>query len=173
MAGSPNNKGKGLRVVAELSHVRTRLEMREVHERLNTAARRGKLAGYEKTGQNRFLLDAFGTPFDLDLNAQGHRTKDITTIRFTTRMRRKLPIVFAIVLLLTIEPGRYFTDQLIPGSWGWIDTMYWYYPLTILPLPFLWPKLLHKSRESGRKHAREQIEKVARLCDGRVEKSDS
>ncbi len=170
MSDHPDNSTKGLRVVSELPHVRTKLDMRAVHEVLDTAARRGKLAGYEKTGQNKFSLDAFGTPFDFDLSARGQRTNEITAIRFSTRMRRGMPAIFAVVLLLTVEPGRYFTDQLIPGSWGWINTMYWYYPITILPLPFVWPKLMRKSRESALKHAREQIEKVAKLCDGRIEK---
>lgn len=153
-----------------LPTLRCTLAPPEILERLDTLARRGKLAGYEKTGPGSFVLDAFGNPFDYDLSADlsSRPDGDGSMIRFALRMRRRLPIVFAVVCLLTIEPGQYFIDQMIPGTWGWIDTRLWYYPLAILPLPFMWRSWLKKSLASAIEHAQEQIAKVAQATSAEV-----
>ncbi|MCC5785280.1 MAG: hypothetical protein JJU33_01110 [Phycisphaerales bacterium] len=143
----------------EFEPVETELSPEAVQERLLTEARRGRLDGYEKNDEG-FKLDALGTPFEYDLLARARREGERTVVSFSIAIRRGLPILFVVVLLLTVEPGRYFTDKLIPGRWGWIDTRLWYYPLTIIPLPFVWRTCVRKSRESACKHAREQIEKV-------------
>ncbi len=146
----------------ELGAVETELSPEELHKRLLTEARRGRLDGYEKTDEG-FMLDALGTPFEYDLLAKLRREGARTVVSFSMSIRRGLPIVFVVVLLMTVEPGRYFTDKLIPGRWGWIDTRLWYYPLTIIPLPFVWRVCVRKSRESAAKHAREQVEKVKKV----------
>lgn len=132
----------------------------EVIAALDAAARRGKLAGFEKRGGDGFVVDAFGAPFDYDLIGRVSGEGDGSEIRFSMERRKKMPIIAAVLLLVTIEPGRYFMDQLIPGEWGWINTMWWYYPLTILPLPWVWIGLSKRSERAAREHAGEQIEKV-------------
>jgi len=174
LKNSPDNPSHTPSPDAPLPRVTCALTPKEIIERLDLAARRGRLAGYAPRGDAGFTLDAFGTPFEFDINAgisptpAPASTPAPSTIRFSMIMRKKMPIIFALVLLFTVEPGRYFTDQLIPGSWNWINTMYWYYPLTILPLPWLWRSLLRKSSATGREHALEQIAKVAKECEGTV-----
>lgn len=148
---------------ADLGRIETERPPEALHELLLTEAKRGRLDGYEKTGEG-FMLDALGTPFEYDLLARVTREGERTVVAFSMSLRRALPIVFAVVLLLTVEPGRYFTDMLIPGRWGWIDTRLWYYPLTIIPLPFVWRTCMRKSRQSACKHAREQVEKVRKIA---------
>jgi len=71
-----------------------------------------------------------------------------------------MPAVFALVTLLSIWPGVLITDSLIPGEWGWWPTAYWYYPLTILPLPYIIISFIKKTRASTREHAQQQIKKI-------------
>lgn len=162
----PATRSSGQSPDNPLPTLRCALDAPEILARLDALARRGKLAGFEKLAPDSFLLDAFGNPFDHDLSATiavsgGGSSEPISTISFSLRMRRRLPIIFAIVCLLTIEPGQYFIDQMIPGTWGWIDTQLWYYPLAIIPLPFMWRSWLKKGRASAIDHAHEQIGKVA------------
>jgi len=136
-------------------------------QELEALAKRGKLAGYHAHPPDAFVADAFGEPFDHDLIGsildEGRRR----LIRFRLRMRRRMVVIFAIVCLLTIEPGRYLLDQFIPGEWNWIDTRIWYYPLTILPLPWMWHWMLRKSRRTSHEHALEQIERIRAALDAR------
>ncbi len=130
-----------------------------VLERLGFASRRGKLAGYRQV-ESGFVVDAFGAPFDADLIGRVDETGGQSKISFMLKRRWKMPLLYVIAMVLMVEPGRYFTDQLIPGEWGWIDTRWWYYPLTILPLPWLWLKCSRASTKATREHAAEQIEKI-------------
>lgn len=132
---------------------------------LEDAAKRGKLPGFRRVGESEFAVDAFGTPFDYELRGRVEPASSSSRVRFALRRKGLMPIVFALVLVLTVEPGRYFADQLIPGEWGWINTMWWYYPLTILPLPWVWLGLWKRSRASAVGHASEQIEKMRRALE--------
>lgn len=144
----------------------TPLSLDEVKSRLDHAARRGKLPGYHPLSDG-FVVDAFGTPFECDLVAAASPSNDAggakMRLTFTLRRRRKMPLVFAAALILTVEPGRYFLDQLIPGEWGWIDTRWWYYPLSILPIPLIWRTASKRSNLMARADAHEQIAKIAEL----------
>jgi hypothetical protein len=126
---------------------------------LESLARRGKLPGYRALSDSSFRVDAFGNPFDADLIATITST-DPLELRFTLRVRRMFPLVFALVTLLTIWPGVLITDSLIPGEWGWWPTAYWYLPLTILPIPLIVRSLRKKTRVSTRAHAQKQIRTI-------------
>ncbi len=143
----------------------TALESAQIPRRLDALARRGKLAGFRALTPDTFTTDAFGEPFDHDLIGAIEDAGDRRRIRFHLRMRRRMVVVFAILCLLTIEPGRYLLDQFIPGEWNWIDTRIWYYPLTILPLPWMWHRMLRKSRRTSYEHALEQIERIRVALD--------
>lgn len=133
-----------------------------VEQALLGLAKRGKLAGYhQKISGGLFRVDAFGQPFDHDLIARAESAKGRTRLVFSLRRRVKMPIVVAVLLVVSVEPGRYFVDQLIPGSWNWISTMWWYYPLTILPIPWIWRSMSRKSIAAAHDHAHEQIGKIA------------
>lgn len=63
-------------------------------------------------------------------------------------------------MILTVEPGRYFLELMIPGSWGWGSIMWWYYPLTILPILPSWLYFVRKSRQSTLQTAKESHEAI-------------
>ena len=147
--------------------IETSLPASEVQLRLQTAAKRGNLPGYSPIDGSRFRIPAFGMPFDHEVIATiepaGQTQK--TRINFSIRMLPRLPIIFAITLLLTIEPGQTLVDMMIPGSWGWIDTRIWYYPVTIIPIPFAWRAAMRKSRAGATDHARLQAARIASFVD--------
>ncbi len=138
----------------------TTLHTGQVLEHLESLAKRGRLAGYRAQTPDGFVADAFGEPFDHDLIGMIHDEGRRRCIRFRLRMRPRMVALFAIVCLVTIEPGRYLLDQLIPGEWNWIDTRLWYYPLAIVPLPWMWRWMLRKSRRTSHEHALEQIGRI-------------
>ncbi|MBX3363231.1 MAG: hypothetical protein KF866_00575 [Phycisphaeraceae bacterium] len=151
------SEGPGLPDV--LAPMTTPLGKDEVCSRLDALCRRGKLPGFRRT-EDGFVVDAFGAPFDADLVGHVEGTEGGSRVTFRLVRRLQTPLIFVIVMALTVEPGRYFMDQLIPGEWGWIDTRWWYYPLTILPLPWIWRKLSRASRAATLDHASEQVERI-------------
>jgi hypothetical protein len=148
----------------DLPLVRTDLAPAEVLARLETLSRRGRLPGFQRGGRGLFSVEAHGHPFDAELIAEAVPANPRGgELRFRLRMRRRMPAVFAVVLLATIWPGVYFMDELMPGEWGWISrTVYWWYlPITALPIPWIWRGLMRKSRSSNRSEAEEAIRKIA------------
>ena len=145
----------------QLPTVRVELSPEQIVEKLGTAARRGKLAGFDRHGPGLFTVEAFGNPFDHQLIGIGEQVDGGTTVRFENKMLLKMPVLFAVVLITTVWPGVYFLDQLIPGEWNWIPTWWWYVPMAALPLPWVWRSLMKRSREAAHTSALEMIEKVA------------
>jgi hypothetical protein len=157
---------------AAMPSVATDLTPEAVLERLQTASRRGRLPGFrgcEAAGGCLFIVAAHGYPFDADLLAAAEPGR----LRFRLRMHRRMPVLFAVVLLATIWPGVYFMDELIaqflPRLWRPWVTYWWYLPLTILPLPWVWKSLLRRSTTSTTASAHEAIRKIAAELGGRVE----
>jgi hypothetical protein len=128
-----------------------------VLEKLGKAARRGKLPEFAPGGPENalFKASALGHPFDRDLLAWGEPDGDGLRLRFGLRWHKKAPIIYVAAMVLTVEPGRYFLELMIPGSWGWGSIMWWYYPLTIVPIPLMWLSFVRNSRKSTLKTARE------------------
>jgi len=148
-----------------LPSIQTPFTAEQVREKLLFASKRGRMAGFEESpAEGLFTVAAHGQPFDGQLVGElsGGR------LSFQVRMLRKLPVIFAVVLVLTVYPGEYFMDQLIPGQWGWINTWWWYGPLTVLPLPWMWRSLMRKSWASIDASAKEAIEKIASEVEGKV-----
>jgi hypothetical protein len=147
----------------------------DILERLGTASRRGRLPGYTAGGGGGlFSVAAHGHPFDGLLTGRyvpGDGGQPGRMV-FELRLLPKLPAIFAIVLILSIWPGVWFTDELIaqylPGLWRPWVTYYWYLPLTVIPLPWAWASLMRKSRDSTRQAALEAIEKIAGEVGGSV-----
>jgi len=147
--------------------------------KLGEASRRGKLPEYRPGGPDDalFSASALGHPFDRDLLAfvtsenKDAAGRDSLRLSFALRWRKKMPVIFAVVMILTVEPGRYFLETMIPGSWGWGSIMWWYYPLTIIPLPFAWLSFVRKSRATTLESARESYAAIGKILDAeRVEK---
>ena len=156
-----------------LPDVVTPLERGAVLEQARLASRRGKLAGFrpgkDGAGGGLFSVAAFGEPFDRTLTAMCEAREGGSKLSFESTINLRLPMIFAVVLVLTVEPGRYFLDKLIPGEWNWIDTRIWYYPLAIIPIPFMWRSWMRKSRRAAHEHGLEQIGKIAVAVEGDVE----
>jgi hypothetical protein len=147
--------------------IATALSRDEVLTRLDRLARRGQLPGFTRGGGGGlFSVDVHGQPFDAVMLASAEGREGATVLRMHVRMHRRLPVIFAIVLAATIWPGVYFTDQLIPGEWGLIRTEWWYLPLTVVPIPWVWRALMRRSRESNRAEAEETLKKIAAEIEG-------
>lgn len=143
--------------------------------RLSTASKRGRLAGFiAEPGGNAFRAALFSEPFDHELRAAIEPAPGGgSIIRASARMLPKMPLIFAVVLIITVYPGVLLTDTMIPGEWGWIDTWIWYVPLTALPIPWIWAKLMKKSRTGAGLSAYELLHKLATEVEGRVETGPS
>jgi hypothetical protein len=130
----------------------------------------GFRAGSAGDSESLFTVAAHGQPFDQDLIASyaAPASGAPGVLTFRLRLLRKLPVIFAVILAVTIWPGVYFMDQLIPGEWGWIPTWWWYIPTTVLPIPWMWRKTMRKSRAASEESAREAIHKIAQELGGTV-----
>ena len=136
----------------------------EVFGSLLKMSKQGKLAGYGYAdGDDSAVADAHGMPFDSDLVIKVADEK----VRFSLKMRPKIPAIFAVLLIVTVWPGLPLTDSFM-YSFVWyerlmgesIETWMWYLPLTVLPIPFVWKSAMKKSRASAHEHALETIEKI-------------
>jgi hypothetical protein len=152
-----------------LPRVRCSLEPERIVASLERAAKGGRLPEFVAGGDGGlFSAAAFGQYYDKRLVAEVEQQGSDTVLRFRTIWLLRMPVIVTIILLATVEPGRYLLDQLIPGQWGWIDTRWWYYPMTILPLPWMWWKVFKVSAQTTREHAIEMIGKIAKELGGSV-----
>ena len=151
-----------------LDDIRVSLSKDEVLAKLGEAARRGKLPEYHRGGPDDalFSASALGHPFDRDLLALAKPDNDKLRLTFGLRWRKKAPIIYIAAMVLTVEPGRYFLETMIPGSWGWGSIMWWYYPLTALPIPFMWLSFVRQSRRSTLETARESHQAIVSILGG-------
>ena len=151
----------------QLNSIQTQMSSEEVFAAMLKLSKQGKLAGYEhQQGSDVATVDAHGTPFDSDLCVRFKNGE----LGFNMVMRRKLPVIFALILVATVWPGLPLTDSFLFG-FEWyerlmgdsIKTWMWYLPLTILPIPFVWRSSMMKSKASAAEHAQETIEKLQSL----------
>jgi len=143
-----------------LPDVRTSLDPTAILSRLDALARRGKLAGFTPGhGDALFEAACFGEPFDRVLLARAAREDGGTVLRFSTRLRRRVPAIFVAVTILTIWPGVWLTDSMLTTYFSWytIPTWWWYIPLTVVPLFWMVPRMIRKSEGVCRESAAHQI----------------
>lgn len=150
-----------------------------VLERLDSAARRGKLPGFSggKTEGDRitFELTDFGAPFESRLLGRAFASGEVSRIAFDPpRLKPLFPWVFAVILVLTIWPGGWLTDSMIRSYWDWYSsrpwwvTYAWYMPLTVPFCPLAMRSALRKSRASARVEVAALAAKVAAATGGRI-----
>lgn len=135
--------------------------------RMEAMSKKGKLAGFERGGPEGAdaQFAAHGNPFDgLVLVRASEGRAD-----FELFMPRKMPVIFAVILALTVWPGLPITDSFLYGFvWyerlmgmaGWLDTWVWYLPMTVIPAPFMLRSVVRKSRATALEHARETVERL-------------
>lgn len=138
----------------------TTLDGAEILRRLDALARRGQLPGFE-VGRDGVLFTtaAFGEPFDHRLEA---RAAD-GVIRYSLRMLPRLPLIYAVIIALSIWPGVWLTDSMIRAYFESYDfpTWAWYLPLTVLPLPPMLIRMVRRSRVAAASHAAELAGRIA------------
>jgi len=148
----------------------TALPEPDIRARMTGLAKRGKLPGHADSAAGAtFTADLFGEPLDYTLTARTSREGDSSTIRFTATMKPRTPAIFWALTLLTIWPGQWMTDSMIRTYFTSYDfnTWLWYAPLFILPMPFLWLRMLKKSKLAAADHAAELLERIATETNGR------
>lgn len=141
-----------------LPDVETSLARSEILARLDVAARRGRIPGLRASeGGQLFIVDGCGVPFEHHLVATLEEREGRSRLGFALQRQAKMPLIFAVLLVVTVWPGVHFMDQLIPGEWGWIPTWTWYLPLTVLPIPWIWRSSSRKSRVMAHEDAQKII----------------
>lgn len=82
-------------------------------------------------------------------------------------MSRRGPLVFGLVLALSVWPGLPITDGFLQSLlWyerlmaGWPATWMWYLPLAALPAPFALLTAVGRSRKAAMEHAKETVDRL-------------
>ncbi len=141
-------------------------------------AKRGKLAEFEVgAGGSWFAVEAAATPFDHQLVGDLKQTQGGSVAELRLVRLKRMPIVFAVVLAITVWPGVWLTDSMLVTYFTWYSrwvqdmpwlTYAWYLPLTALPLPWVWAGCVRKSRIEAVESAHEMARAVARAMEGSV-----
>lgn len=157
---------------APLPVLRTPLSVDAAVKRLDALSRQGKLAGFQSgsggggsVGGVVFRTEAFAEPFDRELLASVQQADaNGATFEFRLRLLPKMPLIFAVVIVLSIWPGVWLTDSMLRTYFSWytIETWWWYLPLTILPLLWYVPSVWKKSKRMAHESALEVIAKMAK-----------
>lgn len=140
----------------------------EVMERARQMSKRGKLPGFAATSSARFRADAFATPFEHTLSCEIQATDQGSRLVFRATMNKRMPWVYALTLIVTVWPGVWVTDSMLKTYFSWytIPTWWWYLPLSVIPLPWMWRSFMNKSRASADLSAREVIADLATAVGG-------
>ncbi|MCC6322343.1 MAG: hypothetical protein IT438_13010 [Phycisphaerales bacterium] len=165
------------KTVTNLPSVRSPLAPQTIVERLDAAARRGKLPGWRSPGPaarssgTLFELTDFARPFEHTLRATADRYTGGTSLRFDIRPKPTLPVVYLIVLVVTVWPGVWLTNSMLRSYFTGYDwkTWMWYLPLTVPFIPLALVRAWRKSRHSAHAEALELIGKVAGAIEGQIE----
>ncbi len=160
----PQQAGAGNNQSDSIGGINTPLGDDEILRRLEVAARRGKLAGFNSRDSScLFSVAAFGDQFDYRLCASSQPVPGSRRLNFQLRMLLKMPLIMAVVLIITIWPGVWLTDSMLTTYFAWytIPTWIWYIPLTVLPIPWMWKRMHGRSKVAATEHAKEQIAKIA------------
>lgn len=163
---------------APLPRVRLRTPLADALGTLETAAKRGRLAGFARAEAGRsdgaaFTCAAFGSPFDGELIARAEGQEPVR-LAFTARVKPKGPVIWWIALILTVWPGVVLTETMVATlfpqwPWLWKNTWWWYLPLTAPFVPWLGWSATAKSRRAVMASAREQIATIAKELGTEVE----
>lgn len=154
---------------APLPEIPTALPAEEIVRRLDAAARRGRLAGYQtldaeaskRAGGAIFEVRDFGVPVEGVLRGR----LEGGVLRFDAAMQPRLLIIMAVILALCVWPGVWLTESMLASmfpltTWAWKWTAWWYLPLAIGSAPWVLWTMVSRSRASIDAGARELIEKI-------------
>lgn len=157
--------------VADPLALSTPLSPAEILAKLDAAARRGKLAGFTVSPKRApagtlFEVEAYAVPFDGRLLCRAEAGASSTTLVFSKEVFRKMPLIWLVVLVVTIWPGLPLTENLIaqicPDGW-WRYTAWWYLPMTVPALPLGMWQAWRRSQVMMRASAAEMVENIANI----------
>lgn len=136
----------------------------EVLARLSRESKRGRLAGFRLLGPGVASMTAFGGIYDHELILRASDRGEGARLEFELRLMRKMPTIAVAIIVLMVFPGLQLTDSMLCSYFSWytIETWWWYMPLTILTLPFMW-KQFTASRAAARQDAAATVAKIRRL----------
>lgn len=149
----------------------------EAMRRLRSLATKGKLPDFETPEDSSagalhdpsFRVLVFGTPYDrLLIGRIAPDGSGGSRVEFASRLRPKLPVVFVVVVLLSLWPGVWLTHSMLVTYFSWyrIQTWWWYIPLTLLVIPALW-KQFRKSEGLAAQETDRLVRTIAQAIDGR------
>jgi hypothetical protein len=154
-----------------MPRLRTSLNDAAVRDRLDAAARKGRLPGLRlDAGDALFEVQEFGRPFESTLRAeaapagaaQAGAARDIV---FSLRLKPLFPSIFVIILVVSIWPGIYLVDSMLKQYFSWYDssveTWWWYLPLTVPTSPWAFWSAAKKSRASAHAECESIIRRLA------------
>jgi hypothetical protein len=150
----------------------------EAIDACDALARAGRLPGFHRTSPTSCVSRIFGRPFDRDLHVEANEAqRGGSVVRLRTTLRRKSPVIFAIVALATVWPGVWLTDSLVQtyfsGASTWVvKTWMWYLPLAALPLPFAARSMWRKSQAAAAEHFAELHERIAQAVGASMDASE-
>ncbi|GJQ30642.1 MAG: hypothetical protein HBSAPP03_25260 [Phycisphaerae bacterium] len=137
----------------------------EIRTRLEGLAKRGKLAGFRALDGTRHEAVAYGAPFDYHLHIQVRAESGGSRLSFSLTIQPRMPVIVWVVIALSVWPGVWLAHSMLltyfesyPKSLG--VTCAWYLPLTVLPVPWMWLKMLRNSRAAASAHAAELAELI-------------
>lgn len=150
----------------------------EVLKRLEKAARRGELPGFERGGPAingaaaAFHAEADAVPFEGMVVAVASPATDGggTMLTLSVRLKPRMPWIFMISLVLAAYPGVVLTGSMLrtlaPGAtWLWDTVWWWYFPLAVVSIPLAFMPALKKSRRLAAESAAEVVTKLRKLLD--------
>lgn len=163
--------------VQPLPTLTTTLTPDQVIQRLQALAKRGKLPDFKILDEGvsptarRFQMLAFGSPYDRDLFGEARRESTTTAISFTSRLKRKFPIIVIVTMIVSLWPGVWLTDSMLSTYFSWYPRQFWvtcawYLPLTLAAIPMLW-KQYTKSERLTHAETLETIQKIAAAIDAK------
>lgn len=140
----------------------------EVMERARLMSKRGKLPGFAATSSTQFRADAFAAPFGHTLSCEIQASAQGSRLRFRATMNRRTPWIYALTLIATVWPGVWVTDSMLKTYFSWytIPTWWWYLPLSVIPLPWVWRSFMQKSRAGADASVREVIADLTAAVGG-------
>ena len=161
--------------------INTPLAMPEILMRLEKAARRGELPGFERGGPAisgttaAFYVDADAVPFEgvlIAIASTSAGESPGTMLHLHTRLKRRMPWVFFVVLALTAYPGVLLTESMIrtivPGwAWLWSTVWWWYFPLSVISIPLALIPAIRKSRTMAALSAAAAAARVGKFIEAK------
>ncbi len=164
----------------------------EILAKLASVSKMGRLPGFvPNPAAGAFQVSVLAGVFDHDLRAsmiakgresggdsegeggeQGGDAVGGTRIAFELVLRRRLPIIMIVVLILTVWPGLPVTDSMLRLYFtayheSGVQTWWWYLPLVVISMPPMW-KQFQRSRREAHKEAEVVIKHLGSILDGRL-----